>query len=249
MNRRAFFIAIAVAIAGAVLLLLYVRKFEIEASGGEKIRLLVAVKQIERGKPITEDSLTTREVPIAYVEDRAIRVSEKPKILNLKAAATIRAQQTVFWSDVVASGEERRDLATLIQPGYRAVTISLREATESKLIHPGDYIDVTCVLGANASTVLLQRVLVLAVDGDTIDVQDKKQVFFRSTLSVSVTLPEAQLLAVAAERGRLGIALRAADDVRTAERVPDIKGDAITDSTARSNIAGIRTPRGPVEIK
>ena len=55
MNRRALFIAVVVGVLGLFLLVLYQRRFELEASGGEKVKLLIAVKRVERGKPITED--------------------------------------------------------------------------------------------------------------------------------------------------------------------------------------------------
>ena len=48
MNRRALFLAFVVGVLGVVLLLMYQRRFELEASGGEKIRLLMAVKRVER---------------------------------------------------------------------------------------------------------------------------------------------------------------------------------------------------------
>ena len=73
MNRRALLLAVVVGILGLFLMVLYQRRFEVEASGGEKIKLLIAVKPIERGKAITEDMIATREVPQAYVEDRAIK--------------------------------------------------------------------------------------------------------------------------------------------------------------------------------
>jgi pilus assembly protein CpaB len=77
MNRRALLIALVVAGLGVFLMVLYQKRFETEASGGERIKLLIAVKPIERGKVITEEMVATREVPQAYVEDRAIKEVEK----------------------------------------------------------------------------------------------------------------------------------------------------------------------------
>ena len=73
MNRRALFVALVIGVLGVVLLLLYQRRFETEASGGEKVRLLFVVKQIDRNKPISDDMLAVREVPLSYVEDRAVK--------------------------------------------------------------------------------------------------------------------------------------------------------------------------------
>ena len=79
MDRRALLIALVVALLGVVLLVLYTKRFEREASGGDKVKLLVTLKPIERGKPITEELLSTKEVPQAYVEDRAIKEVEKSR--------------------------------------------------------------------------------------------------------------------------------------------------------------------------
>ena len=124
-------IALVVALLGVVLLFLYTKRFEREASGGEKIRLLVAIKPIERGKPITEEMLSTHEVPMAYVEDRAIKEVDKSKILGIKVGTTIQAQQTLMWTDLTTANEERRDLSSLIVPGSRAVTIRTKREDAS----------------------------------------------------------------------------------------------------------------------
>ncbi len=252
MNRRALFIALVVGILGVFLLLLYQRRFEAEASGGEKVKLLIALKQIDRGKPITEDAVATREVPQAYVEERAIKELDKSKIMNLKVGNTVKAQQTLMWTDLVTATEEQRDLASMVQPGYRAVSIrTAREESSTQLIRPGDYVDVIGVFGTGnadngdkeAAVVLLQRVLVVASGASTQSDGQKEADRYGGDpiLTVSLTLPEAQILALAADRGRIAVALRNPDDQRTAERLPDINMAAIVDSKQRTAIQGVRS--------
>jgi pilus assembly protein CpaB len=252
MNRRAILIAVVVAILGVFLLLLYQRRFEAEASGGEKVKLLIAIKQIDRGKPITEDAVATREVPQAYVEERAIKELDKSNVLNLKVGTTVKAQQTLMWTDLVTANEEQRDLASMVQPGYRAVSIrTARDESSTQLIRPGDYVDVIGVFGGGptagpddkeAAVVLLQRVLVVASGASTnSDGENQMQAWQGDPLlTLSLTLPEAQILALAAERGRIAVALRNPDDQRTAERLPDINMTSIVDSKQRGNIQGVR---------
>jgi len=55
MSKRALLFALVVAVLGLVLMLLYVRRFEQQASGGERVQLLVAIKPIERGAVVTDD--------------------------------------------------------------------------------------------------------------------------------------------------------------------------------------------------
>ena len=106
-----------------------------------------------------------------------------------------------------------------------------------------------------AAVVLLQRVLVLAVGQETSPDQlaDKRSqsnyVERESLLTLSLTLPEAQLLALASEKGRIAVALRNPDDQRTADRVPDISSSSLLDSERRSDISkGRRVPSGPTRL-
>jgi pilus assembly protein CpaB len=260
MNKRALFIALLVGVLGAFLLILYQRRFEIEASGGEKIKLLMAVKRIERGKPITEDLIATREIPVAYVDDRAIRETEKNKILGLKVGNTVKEQQLLLWTDLTAT-DDKKDLSALVLPGYRAVSIkAARDDTSIALIKPGDYVDVIGVLGSGGASgmneaknavVLLQRVLVLATGTDTSPDQAKETkeanpYVSENLLTLSLTLTEAQVLALAAERGRLAVAVRHPDDQARTSGIVDLNINQIVDEKERAKIRNVRT--GPREI-
>jgi pilus assembly protein CpaB len=261
MNRRALLIALVVAALGAFLLFLYQQRFERDASGGERIKVLVALKPIERGKALSDDVLDTREIPQAYVEDRAIRASDKSKILGLKLGVSLQPQQTLMWTDLVTSGDERRDPATLVQTGNRAVTIraSRDDTGSTALIRPGNYVDVIAVLpqpgatDARSAVVLLQRVLVLAVGSETspdaIEVTpDRTRSDRDSMLTVSVTLPEAQLLSLAADKGRLVVALRNPTDQPRPPQ-PDLPSSTLLNVNEREQIKGIRRATGPTRVE
>src|ERR1700683_2858835 len=161
MKLRPVFLGLLAGVAGVVLLILYIRRFEEEASGGRMVELLVAVTPIQRGKPIADEMLGAREVPLKYVDDRAIRVSEKDKILGLRATSNVPVEQTITWTDVIATTDDQRDLSSLVQPGNRAMPIKVTFDDEITLIHPGDFVDVIGVFAdTRESSVLLQRVLV-----------------------------------------------------------------------------------------
>lgn len=261
MNRRALFIALIIGIVGLGLLVLYQRRFEVEASGGEKIRLLMAVKRIERGKPITDEMIAVREIPLAYVDDRAIRETEKNKILGLKVGSTVKEQQLLLWSDLQAN-DERKDLSALVLPGYRAVSIrASRDDASITMIRPGDYVDVIGVLGAAApgisndvknAVVLLQRVLVLAVGAETTaeHAKDDKKTSSSAdnVLTLSLTLTEAQIIALAAERGRLAVVVRHPDDQQRTSGIVDVSLHQILTPEERSKLRGVRGNTGPVNI-
>jgi pilus assembly protein CpaB len=259
MNRRALLIALVVGILGVFLMLLYQRRFELEASGGEKIKLLIAVKRLERGKPIPDDAIAVREVPLAYVDDRTIREVDKNKILGLRLGTTVKEQQLLLWTDLATGSDDRKELSSLVLPGYRAVSIrAARDDTSITLLRPGDYVDVIGVLGAaggeaKSAVVLLQRVLVLAMGSETspdaMDQRDKGGFQAENLLTLSLTLSEAQIIALAAERGRLAVAVRHPDDQQKAG-VTDINFDSLLDAKKRGEIKGVRGSGGsaPVNI-
>jgi pilus assembly protein CpaB len=251
MNRRALLIAVVVGALGLFLLLLYQRRFELEASGGEKVKLLMAVKRLERGKPITEDSIATREVPMAYVDDRSIRESDKNKVLQLRVGTTIKENNLLLWSDLATGSDDRKDLSALVLPGYRAVSIrAAKDETSITLLRPGDYVDVIGILGeARSAVVLLQRVLVLAVGTDTSPeaVEERNKYVTENLLTLSLTLSEAQILALAADRGRLAVAVRHPEDQQKTG-VSDVDFNAIVDQKARAAIRGVRQGGPPVNL-
>jgi len=252
MSKRALFAALIVACLGGFLLYVYLRRFEQEKSGGALVEMLVALKPIEPGTLLNEDVLATRLVPQAYVENRAVRNSERSRVIGLRVAIPIQAQQTIMWTDLAITADDRRDLSSLVQPGMRAV--SIRATSEDKsfaMIRPGDRVDVIATVSQpgeqRASVVLLQNILVLAVGLDTgtesgaaRPVREMRDYI----LTLSLNIPEAQLLALTVERGRISVAVRNPNDVRVTEGISDMTSSAVTDSKTRSEVQSIRKTGG-----
>jgi len=253
MKARPLVLGIVVGAVGIVLLLLYMRRFEQEASGGRKIELLVTVQPVVRGKPFTEEMLGVREVPQAYVDERDVRLADKQKIMGLRATNTISVGQTLGWNDVVASTDDRRDLSALIQPGNRAMPIKVTQDDILSLIRPGDFVDIIAVLGNDTkdATVLLQRVLVLSTGMNLSFDSDKKVAERVSMITVSVSLQESQMLALAMEKGRLTAVVRNPDDQRVAETPPDVSQNALMDNQKRQSLTSSRrrVGTGPVRLE
>jgi len=226
MKVRPLAIGVIAACLSVVCFALYTRQYELETSGGEGVTVLVAVRRIERGVPISDSLLTTKTVPQAYVDDRQVRASERDKILGLKAAEPVGVSQSLLWSDVLTTRDEKRDLSSLVQAGYRAVTAPFGAMPTYAMIRPGDFVD---VIAARAdaedafdgldSTLLLQRVMVLAIGTSTAEKgpDDARGASAHSqpVLTLSLDLRDAELLAgAAAARAKLTVALRNPTDQR-----------------------------------
>lgn len=247
-SRTALLIATALGLVGAFLLMLYLSRFEEEISGGQRVALLTVLKPIARGALVTADDLTVSEVPLAYVEQRAVRESDRTKVIGVRTAHALSPQDTLMWSDLALSTESR-DLSSLVAPGKRAVTVRASEAgTDAEgngLVRPGDYVDVIVTLGgdqaASSAIVLLQRVLVLAVGSETqpqalLDAPDRSAHGRERQLTLSLKVEEAQLLALARARGRLSVALRGPNDSKVIESVADMPLTSLYDKQIRETV-------------
>lgn len=254
MRVRPLLVGLLAGMVAVALLLMYLRRVEREASGGRKVQVLVALQTIPRDKPITEAMLGTREVPIAYVDERVLRAADREKILGLHAIHSVPIQQSLVWNDVMAVKEDQRALSALVQPGNRAMPIKVQIADVLTLVHPGDFVDILCVCGeSRESTVLLQRVLVLATGMDTSPAASVKDPSLRATvLTVSASLQESQLLALAMERGKLSAIVRNPNDPRVTDAPADVTAAALSESSRRQSGAGPRRKNdttSPIELK
>lgn len=209
---RAAVIGLAVAGVASFLVRSYMIRFEEEASGGPKIQVLTVTKTLEPGAVIKDSDIGERGIPVAYVESRAIRASDRQRIANLRISTSLDAQQILTWSDIIATNDERL-LTNIIQPGMRAVAIHT-DGQSSALAHPGDRVDVISTVQQPGSTdhrvavVILQNVLVLGhprtSSGTTST--DGTDTF------LSLSLDQSQLLAVAGDKAKLSLALRSSGD-------------------------------------
>jgi pilus assembly protein CpaB len=68
-------------------------------------------------------------------------------------------------------------------------------------------------------------------------------------LTVSLNVPEAQLLALAVEKGRISVAVRNPDDVRTTEGLSDLSSTALLNEQQRRAVQVIRqSPAAPIRL-
>jgi pilus assembly protein CpaB len=250
MNRRLLLLGLTLGLLGLATFMSYVRRFERERSGGGPVQILVAKDGIARGKIVTEEMLAVRSIPLAYVEDRSVKAAERDKVLGLRIANPLTANQALMWSDFADRSQEPSDLSSKVEPGFRAVYVSgIREAQGSALIRPGDWVDVISTMSESSDTratkvsvVVLQKVLVLANGVRTsaepllLDLDDKhaKSVAQDQGLTLALSLQQAQSLAVAGTRGFLSIALRSHDDGRTYATLAPIDRAALLDPKARA---------------
>lgn len=248
MKVRAAIIAIVIASVGAFLVWMYLSRFEAEASGGPRVGVLMALRTVEPGAVLKDEDIGERWIPQAYVESRAIRIADRQRVVNLRTAAPLQAQQALMWTDIIVQNDDKRYLSTLVQSGMRAVTIHA-EGRAQALVRPGDRVDVLATLpqpGSNehrAGVVLLQNVLVLARSAETKNGEASEG----SEIVLSLTLQNAQVLAVATDKAKLSVALRAPDDVRVQEGLTDVSSSSLAEPAARA--IAVKPKTGPARLE
>lgn len=230
LKKPAIIAAGVAALAGFALSHLYLTRLEAEVSGGPKVSVLVVSEDTPVGAVLTESKLAVREVPQAYVEERNVRASDAKKVIGVRVAGGLRANEAVLWSDLMKYSDHARVLSGLVQSGLRAVTIDAHSADFEGLLKPGDRVDVLFTTPSKeaegVTTTLLQNLLVLSVGGDLGKRDDGSKDDSSSggrsgSVTLSATLEQAQLLTQAKERGKLGLTLRNPDDIQLVEGVPE----------------------------
>jgi pilus assembly protein CpaB len=199
----------------------------------------VTVHTLEPGSVLRDEDIGERMIPTAYVEGRAIRASDRSRIVNLRILTPLQAQQTLMWTDIVLANDDKRDLSALVQPGMRAVTIHA-EGKASGLVHPGDRVDVVGTFPQpgnsenRVAVVLLQNVLVLGANGETSTSARGSE--GGSELALSLSLQSSQIVQVASDKGKLSVALRSPDDVRIQEGLTDVNSSVLTKAIERAEV-------------
>lgn len=220
--------SIAVALLGSVLLAAYVRQFQRTAVGGPPVALLALRKDVPAGEPIREDMLISHAVPETYVESRQVLASEKPRVVGVRTAVDLAANQTLAWTDLASTRRERSSLAERIPRGMRAMSIeqSSRKAF-GELLRPGDRVDVLLsrmrpAPDARAVTIpLLQNVLVLAVGNNLGSSRPQSDRHRTDFVTLLLSVEQAGLLAHAKRDGDLSLTLRNERDLEVNETLPE----------------------------
>lgn len=227
MKKAALLASVGAALASGVLGHLYYLQLETEVSGGPRVAVLVAAKDIPVGATVAESSLAVREIPQAYVEERQVRAADVKKVLGVRVPGGLKMNEGLLWTDLSTFSDHVRVLSRLVENGMRAVALDGRAASFDGLLRPGDRVDVLFTAASRddatqTTATLVQNLLVLSV-GSNLDRGDANAAPAggRGTaVSVAASVQQAELLTLSAQRGRLTLTLRNPDDVLVIDGIP-----------------------------
>jgi pilus assembly protein CpaB len=245
MNVKALIAAAVGAAIGLYMLWVYKQRFEAEASGGRKVGVVIVTRDMPIGAKITPDRLGVRDLPETYLEPRHIRASDAQRIVGVRVRTRLEANESLLWSDLATSGGDARDLAGLVRPGMRAISIKA-SATSSfnGLLRPGDRVDLLLTterVGSNERITfpLEQNLLVLAsgsdVGGDESGEGGRRRGRM-ATVTLAATLEQAQVIAFGIDRGDFTLVLRNPDDIATVEGLPEATVGTIMEPAAKKRL-------------
>jgi len=249
MNKKALVIAAVAALIGLGMLWLYMQRFEDQASGGPPVAILMATQDVPLGAAITESMIGIRNLPATYIEERHIRASDAQRIIGVRVSMGVKANESLLWTDLATTAQQRRDLSGLVRNGMRAITIEARVTSGfGGLLRPGDRVDAllttardqTNPRGDRVTIPLLQNVLVLAVGKDTggEDQGEGRRGRERryNEVTLSVTVEQAQILTFAGEQGSLTLILRNPEDIAILDGLPETTRDDLLEPAKRARL-------------
>ncbi len=194
--------------------------------------IVVAAKPLRAGNLLKPDDFTLQEVAQNEVSANAVpapKAGHSADLVGAMLRRSVQPNEPLLTSDVMMPGE-RGFLAAVLKAGMRAATVGVDAVSGSAgLIWPGDRVDLILTqaiedqklpLGKRlAGETVLRDVRVVAVDSalmrGAVGASDSMQQSAK-TLTLEVTPEQAERVAVALRIGKVGVVVRAADDVPNA---------------------------------
>lgn len=231
-NKRFMMLAGAAAFMTAILGAMYLNNSAAGLSeGGTRLTVVVLAEDVTRGSKLTEDRLTTAEIPKAYLPTGYIELGEDDK--GLKAAQKMVALAPMVAGEPliaarISPADKKLGIAYLLKKGERAKTINVDSASGlAGLIKPGNEVDLLTTIpdpnndSRRMSTAVIQKARVIAVGNHLLgeirseeeEAQDESGgIASDSTITLALPASKVHLAALCEDLGLLKVVLRAEDD-------------------------------------
>jgi len=192
------------------------------------VNVLCAKVDVAEGTELSAEMVAVKEMPAKFVTGSFIQAdehgsSEQQTPVGQRLLVPLKAGDPILVSHFESARDA--DLATLISPKGRAVTIDVQEKNAVGLwVRPNDHVD---VIGSFRdpdtqqlrTMTLLQNVVVLAtgrITANTTNIAEEDKRF--ATVTVLALPEEAEMLTLAQELGTLTLLLRNPDDLDSQEK-------------------------------
>ena len=246
-SKLSLLIAISLGILTMLILHSYINNIKLSVhKETELVQAVVAKKNIQKGTLLEKSLISARKIPAKFLPGDAILARDYEIILNQPLEIPVKAGEPLLWSHLGV--EQKGTLSANIQEKKRAVTIGVDELTGiGGMIVPYDHVDIlltftplrnessTSGIPQAATITLLQDVPVIAVGRNIFEYQSAsplQQGYGYSSVTLSVSPLDAELLVFAQEHGSISLTLRNPED-RGKEEIPEINFEYLTKEFSR----------------
>ncbi len=213
-------IALVLSFVTAVLVYNFLRQNVQKPVVAEGEAVVIAKSEIPAKTRITAAMVQESRVPPEYIQAGAVR--DLARVVGMVTSEMIVGGEQVLERRLFTDGKQV-GFTGVIPSGKRALTVGVSDITGvAGLVKAGDTVDAIVtfdqqIVGDNVSQILLQNILVLAVNRDSEMSQErdfKKEaskdagVVKLTTVTLAVSPEEATQIAVAEDKGKLRFALR-----------------------------------------
>jgi pilus assembly protein CpaB len=223
MKKRLLLISLTLAVLAAALVFGYLQSLQKPKNEIAKVTILVANDTIQARTMIEKKMVKKIEVPDSemikdYIKDMNLVVGKYAK-------STIEKDEGFLSSKLMDKNESTDEITVKIEKNFRAVSINATgDSGVSKLVKPGDYVDVfmylsekkdgKTIIRPDLSKMLLENIEVLAIDkklvrDESVVEEEKETTNFLVTLSVKVE--DVGKLILAEDIGSIKLALRSGE--------------------------------------
>lgn len=229
-SRKYWFVAIVCGLLTAFFFYQYLQEIKARYRPDDLIPVVKASEPISRDTVINEEQVLVENLPAKYVHPDAIREIEA--VTGKIAVSNISVGEEILKSKLLSHKDKGDRLAYAVPTSKRAVSIPINDISAvSGFIKVGDRVDIIATLdiplpdsrGNEKPTVFsilsLQDIEVLSV-GENLDIVNKKNPGEARTLTLAVSVQEAQALVLASEKGNLRLLLRSPVDDSRVELPP-----------------------------
>lgn len=236
-------LAVCSGLAAGYSALLYLRDRPtpiVQAPSRETSDVVVASRDLELGTVLGPEDVRVVAWPAAVTPTGFATAPEE--VVGHTLNANVITNEPILSGKLAESGQV--GMVVLIPAGWRALSVAVDQVVGvAGFVTPQTRVDVILIMtppggGEPTSKVILQNILALA-SGQQIQESEDGEPIIVTVVTVLVTPEQAEKLALAANQGRIQMALRNTTDLAIVE-TPGQRSSALFAGTASSRVAGAR---------
>lgn len=226
-TRKYWLIALVFGLLVAALFYRYLHDMKTAYTPKNLVTVVKARDNIAKDTVINVNSLVIEEIPAQYVHPDAAR--DKTAVVGKVTTSNIAAGEQILNQKMLGASDQEKRLAYVVPQNKRAMSVAVDSVSGvSAHVQQGDTVDVVAVVDVKIagegdaitySLLVVQNVVVLAIGENTVAGGEKKA-GAATTVTLALSVEEAQRLAMATEKGAIRLLLRSPVDKGTTTLPP-----------------------------